>query len=155
MAAKRQPSTERRDEKTMADVTVTHVCDDRFQIETRGHVVLADQPRRDGVEVGPTPVELMVMALATCAAHYAVGYLRAHGVPSEALRVDCRWTMRPEPPRVGRVELVVTPPAGLDPAIRGGLLDAVDHCSVHNTLRQPPSVVVTLSGDVLSERAAG
>jgi putative redox protein len=53
----------------MAEVRVWHVCEDRFQIETRGHVVLADQPRSDGAEVGPTPVELMVMALAGCAAH--------------------------------------------------------------------------------------
>ncbi|MBC6445842.1 OsmC family protein [Actinokineospora xionganensis] len=120
--------------------------DDRFQIQTRGHVVLADQPRGDdGVEVGPTPVELFVMSLATCAAHYAAGYLRHQGLPQEDLRVECRWTMRADPPRVGRVELTVVAPVPLDADRTAALLAAVDHCTVQNSLRQPPEVRVAVA----------
>lgn len=99
----------------MAVVTPRHMCADRFRLQTRGHVVLADQPRSDGIAVGPTPVELMVMALAGCAAHYAVGYLREHGLPDADLRVDANWTMRPDPPRVGRAELTIAPPPRCHP----------------------------------------
>jgi putative redox protein len=129
-------------EEIMAAIAVTHVGEDRFQIETRGHVVLADQPRSDGMEVGPTPVELMVMALAGCAAHYAVGYLRERGLPEAKLGVDARWTMRADPPRVGTVELTVTPPGRLEPDEYAGMVAAVERCTVHNTLRQPPVVRV-------------
>lgn len=97
----------------MAAVTVTQVRGSGFRVETRGHAVLVDQPS-DGVELGPTPVELLVRSLASCAAHYAAGHLRRQGLPSEGLRVDARWGMRIDPPRVNRVELIITPPVHLE-----------------------------------------
>lgn len=125
----------------MAAIMVTQVRGSGFRVETRGHAVLVDQPS-DGVELGPTPVELLVMSLASCAAHYAAGYLRRHGLPDQGLRVDAQWGMRTDPPRVNRVELIITPPARLDAEHNAGMVAAVDGCTVHNTLRQPPAVSV-------------
>src|SRR6266545_1624795 len=121
----------------MAVVMVRHICDNQFRVETRGHAVVVDQPKAGGAEAGPTPVELLVMALAGCAAHYAVGYLRRQDLPYEGLRVDAQWGMRPDPPRVNRVELTITPPARLDAEWYPGMVAAVEGCTVHNTLRQP------------------
>lgn len=126
----------------MAAVTVVQVRGHGFRVETRGHAVLVDQPSGDGVELGPTPVELLVMSLASCAAHYAAGYLRRQGLPYEGLRVDAQWGMRTDPPRVNRVELIITPPVRLDAGHYAGMVAAVDECTVHNTLRQPPAVSV-------------
>lgn len=129
----------------MATISVTHLAGEKFQIETRDHVVLVDQPSEGGDEVGPTPVELLVMALTACAAHYAVGHLRARGLPAQGLTVTGRWSMRAAPARVGRVALTVTTPARLTDDQRQGLLEAVDHCTVHNTLRNPPLVEVAVA----------
>lgn len=136
----------------MAAVTVRHVCADRYWVETRGHVVVTDQPRANGVEMGPTPVELLVMALAACAAHYAVGYLREQGLPCDGLRVETEWTMRPDPPRIGRMELTVVPPVALDAELRAGMLAAVDRCTVHNTLREPPTVRIGVADEPAEHR---
>jgi uncharacterized OsmC-like protein len=124
----------------MATITVTHLCGDRFRAETRGHALLLDQPRRDGAEVGPTPLELTAMAVASCAAQYAVEYLRDRGLPWVGVEVECRWWLSAESDRIHRVELRVVPPAALRPEHHAGLLAAVDHCTVRNTLRQPPRV---------------
>ncbi|WP_158888135.1 OsmC family protein [Amycolatopsis anabasis] len=99
----------------MATVTVAHLADEKFRVETRDHLVLVDQPSDDGTEIGPTPVELLVMALSACAAHYGVAHLRSAGLPADGLAVRGRWSMRSDPPRVGRVELTVVLPAPLEP----------------------------------------
>ncbi|WP_216207291.1 OsmC family protein [Amycolatopsis aidingensis] len=126
----------------MAMVTVRHLADDKFRMETREHVVLADQPSGREDEAGPTPVELLVMALAACAGYYGVRNLRSQELPADGLTVRVRWSMRTEPARVGRVQLDVLVPAPLQPAQRDRLLAAIDRCTVHNTLRQPPRVEV-------------
>jgi uncharacterized OsmC-like protein len=123
-------------------VMVTHQRDQAFLVRTRQHTWYVDQPEC-GEELGPTPVELLVAALAACAAHYAVGFLRARGLPHEGLRIECHWTMRQQPPRLGRVVLSVHAPAKLT-RDRTGLLTAVEGCTVHNILRQPPDIAVTL-----------
>jgi len=129
----------------MATITVTHLAAEKFRIETRDHVVLVDQHGDDGTEIGPTPVELLVMALSGCAAHYAVGHLRAQGAPVDGLVVRGRWSMRAGPTRVGRVALTVVAPARLTAEQQDGLLAAIDHCTVHNTLRIPPLVEVQVA----------
>lgn len=129
----------------MAPITVTHLTEDKFRIETRDHVVLVDQPGDDGKEIGPTPVELLVMALSGCAAHYAVGHLRAQGLPAEGLVVRGRWSMRAGPTRVGRVALTVVVPTRLTAVQQDALLAAIDHCTVHNTFRIPPVVEVQVA----------
>ncbi|MFC5291299.1 OsmC family protein [Actinokineospora guangxiensis] len=126
----------------MAIICVTHLHRDRFLASTRGHPVLVDQP---GEDIAPSPVELCVVALATCAAHYAVGYLRERGEPECGVTVECRWSMRPDPPRVGRVRLAVRTPQPLSDEHRAGLLTAVDRCTVHNTLRMPPDIEVQVT----------
>lgn len=132
----------------MAAIEVRHLDADAFRIDIRGHRVLVDQPA-GGAEAGPTPLELFVASLASCAAHYAVGYLREHGLAHEGLRVECEWKLRAtQPARVSRLAMKVTLPATVPPAARTELLAAIDACTVHNSLRQPPEVVVALDEPV-------
>lgn len=135
----------------MASISVTEFDNDRFEIRTRNHTVLVDQPRADDVEVGASPVELMVMSLAGCAAYYAARYLRSNGLPHRGLRVDCHWNMRPNPARVARVQLTVVSPSELDSDHRDGMIAAVAHCTVTNTLNDPPKIDVIASSSVPSQ----
>jgi uncharacterized OsmC-like protein len=130
----------------MAVVTVKHVKNEIFQVHTRGHSVTVDQPDATCGECGPTSVELFVAAMASCAAHYAVSYLREHDLPYERLELQCRWNMRAAPARVHRIELRVHTPVQLDTEQHDGLLEAITHCTVHNTLREPPRVDVVAVG---------
>jgi organic hydroperoxide reductase OsmC/OhrA len=55
-----------------AKMTVHHLGADRFAIDIRGHQLVVDQPSESmDHEAGPTPTELFVAALASCAAHFA------------------------------------------------------------------------------------
>ncbi len=127
-------------------LTVTHMYEDAFEIDMRGHRLVVDQPvDAGGADLGPTPTELFLAGLASCVGFYAARYLRRHQLAADALQVDCDATMSQQPPaRVAAVRLRLT---GLPPMThqqRKVLLTVADHCTVHTSLRQPPNVRIEL-----------
>ena len=139
----------------MSDLRVTHLAGDRFELLVRGHRLVTDQPLGEGgSDQGPTPTELFVASLTTCVAFYAGRYLARHGFDRDGLRVDCDYTISADRPfRVSSVTLrLVTPP--LPENRRSALLAVVDHCTVHNSIRQPPEVRIALLDAAADARGA-
>ena len=119
---------------------------DRFLLQARGHTVTVDQPINDGgTDTAATPTELFVASLTGCVAYYAHRYLSRHELSAEGLAVETRYEMASRPARVGRLDVRITPPLDLPPAHRDRLLAVASHCTVHNTLEQPPQVTVRLA----------
>ncbi|GAA4093349.1 OsmC family protein [Actinomadura miaoliensis] len=128
----------------MNEITVIHRAGDAFAVLVRGHVICVDQPfALGGMDDGPTPVELFVASLAACAALHGRRHLRDHGIPADGLEVRGRFVMNAGArPHVARVDLSVRPPHGLSPMIVAGLRNAIDRCTVHNSLLDLPRITV-------------
>ncbi|MFE9095903.1 OsmC family protein [Streptomyces sp. NPDC007264] len=126
---------------------VTHVDADAYAVDVRGHRILVDQPTEaGGADSAPTPTELFAASLATCVAFYAGRYLHRHGLDRAGLRVRTEYTMATDrPARVAAVRVTVVPPPGLPDERRAALLAVASHCTVHNTLQQPPEVDIELA----------
>src|SRR5512132_2558633 len=131
----------------MPNLSVTHQSADRFELQVRGHRLLCDQPLADGgTDQGPTPTELFVASLAACVAFYARRFLARHHLDAAGLRVETDFTMSPDrPARVATITLRVLLPQPLEENRRRALLAVVNHCTVHNSIRTPPEVRVTLA----------
>jgi len=130
----------------MTTVRVAHKSDDLFEIDIRGHLVHVDQPVADGgSDAGPTPTELFVASLASCVAHYARRYLTRHQLPTDGLSVNADFAIAERPARVGRVDVTIAVPDGVPEERRAALLAVASHCTVHNTLAQPPEVTIELA----------
>lgn len=126
-------------------ITVNYEGGDRLRVEIRGHELNTDQPREDGGgDTAPTPTELFLGGLAACVAFYAERFLRRNGLPMAGLQVTCSYEWAENPHRVGEVRLTVDAP-GLTPQKRAAFERVVEHCTVHNTLRQPPNVSLKVS----------
>ena len=52
------------------------------------------------------------------------------------------------PARVASVQVTVTPPPGLSEQRRAALLAVASHCTIHNTLHQPPEIGIALEPSV-------
>ena len=130
-------------------ITVTHEHGDRMAIRIRGHDLVADQPISEGGDdAGPTPTELFVAGLAACVGFYAERFLRRHG-PDAGLTVTCDFAMSTDrPSRVVSVDLRIDVPWALRDDLREALHRAVDHCTVHNSLRTPPAVRIEIRDGV-------
>lgn len=125
---------------------VAHVEGDAYTVDVRGHQLMVDQPTdAGGRDTAPTPTELFAASLATCVAFYAGRYLHRHGLHRSGLRVRTEFTMAPDrPARVASVHVTVVPPPALSAQRHAALLAVASHCTVHNTLHQPPEITIDL-----------
>ncbi|MGW3361142.1 OsmC family protein [Streptomyces bungoensis] len=126
---------------------VAHVAGDAYTVEVRGHRIQVDQPAdAGGTDTAPTPTELFAASLATCVAFYAGRFLDRHDLPRSGLRVRAEFTMATDrPARVASLRVVIVPPPDLPEQRRAALLAVASHCTVHNTLEQPPRTVIELA----------
>lgn len=134
------------------NITVRHELRDRFRIAIRDHDLVVDQPAPHSDDAGPTPTELFVASLTACAGFYARRFLARHGLADGELAVDCSWEWAPDKTRVGAVAITVTVPMALSPELEAGLRRAIDHCTVHESLRTAPVVTyeIAAAGELAS-----
>ena len=129
-------------------MVVGHLGGDRFVVEVRGHTITVDQPvDAGGQDTAPTPTELFVAGLASCVAFYARRYLARHDLPTDGLAVSADYTLGGRPARVTDVAIRITPPPGLPVERRDAFLAVASHCTVHNTLHEPPTVDIILTAE--------
>jgi putative redox protein len=138
------------------DIAVTHVSGDRFAVQVRGHRLLVDQPVADGgQDAGPTPTELFTASLAACVGFYAERFLRRHGLEADRLRVDCHATMSTDrPARVAAITLRIGGLPELPSNRRDALLAVVEHCTVHNSIREAPKIAIGLAAPATAASAS-
>jgi len=112
----------------------------KFAAETRGHSVICDQPPDNGgADEGMTPPEFLLASLGTCAGFYAAQYLKARSLSQDGLHVKVFAEKAMQPARLGSFRIEVSVP-GLDARHEEGVLRAVRHCLIHNTLLNPPAI---------------
>jgi putative redox protein len=129
----------------MSTITVHHSGGDQFTIHTRIHTMMVDQPIAEGGDDdGPTPTELFVASLASCVAFYARRYLNRHDLPEQGLAVTASYELAQRPARVSDVRLSITLPHGVPIERREALLAVASHCTVHNSLTDPPRISIEL-----------
>jgi putative redox protein len=127
------------------EIKVTHLDQVRFAIQARNHTILCDQPvDNGGADAAMTPPELMLASLGSCAAFYAVQYLKARGLNLEGIEVSVTAEKLKQPARLGDFRIHVAYPALLTEEQKTGLMRSVHHCLIHNTLLTPPQVEIDL-----------
>lgn len=129
----------------MSHVTVSHEFGDRYYVAIRGHSLVTDQPvSAGGRDEGPTPTELFVASLASCAAFYVGRFLRHHR-PLTAFEVEADYTMtESQPNRVAAIELRVAIHDDVDEELRNAVDRVARHCTVHNSLVTPPEIRIAV-----------
>ena len=116
-----------------------------------GHELVFDQPATapGGEDRGPSPLDVMSVSIAACAHYFAAAYLFARGLSPEGLTVEASAEKERVPvSRIGRLELKVRVPTGLDERHLAGIERAIKSCPAYGTLLHPPSVVISIERTV-------
>jgi uncharacterized OsmC-like protein len=117
----------------------------RFEAESRGHKVVSDQPvENGGGDQAMTPPELLLASLGTCAAYYALQYLRIHKLPADDLTIGIDADKALNPARLGTFRIHVESQAASDPKHYEGIMRAVKKCLIHNTLMSAPQIEIDM-----------
>ena len=127
------------------EVKVTHLDGVRFSIHTRTHVIVCDQPEANGgQDSGMTPPELLLASLGSCAAFYAVEYLKTRHLAEHGVEVSVTAEKLRQPARLDCFQIHVACPVALSEEQTEGLMRSVRHCMVHNTLLALPEIEIEL-----------
>ena len=136
------------------EVTVEHLGAVQFQIKTRGHSIVSDQPADSGgFDEGMTPPELLLASLGSCAGYYAAQYLRKNKLATEGTRVRVTCEKAKDPvARMTNFVIEVDAPVELTKEQRKGLDQAIENCLVHNTLLHAPKISLKVAGLALASK---
>lgn len=140
----------------MLEVNVTHLDRVKFAVHSRTHSIICDQPAENGGEDnGMTPPEFLLASLGSCAAFYAVQYLKTRNLAENGVEVSVTADKLKQPSRIGNFRIVVKCPISLTEDQTDGLMRSVHHCLVHNTLLAPPEIKIELAfGKALLEHGS-
>ncbi len=128
------------------EIKVKHLDQVRFAIEARSHTIICDQPTDNGgADTGMTPPEFLLASLGSCAAFYAVQYLRTRNLDQQNVEVTVTAEKLKPPARLGNFRIQVNCPVQLTEEQTQGLIRSVHHCLVHNTLLNPPEIKIELA----------
>jgi putative redox protein len=127
------------------EIIVEHLGAVQFEIKARQHRVICDQPaENNGYDEGMTPPELLLASLGSCAAYYAVDYLKRNRIERDGVKIRVTAEKVKGPFRLDNFKIDVEVPAELDENQLKGLEDAVHRCLIHNTLLYPPKIEVAI-----------
>ena len=136
------------------EVTVEHLGSVQFEIRTRNHSIISDQPINDGgFDEGMTPPELLLASLGSCAGYYAAQYLRKNKLATEGTRVRVTCEKVKDPlARMTNFVIEVDAPVKLSDEQRKGVEESVEHCLVHNTLLHAPKIALKVARAVAAKK---
>ena len=124
------------------DLIVTLPGNRRVDALVGGRRIHTDQPRDNGGEdSAPSPFDLFLGSLGTCAGIFVQGFCARRGLPFEEIRIrqrvhfDAQGVMR-------GVELDIELPPGFPERYREPLIRSVDQCSVKRAIQAQPSFTV-------------
>ncbi len=127
------------------EVKITHLDQVKFAVHSRSHSIICDQPSENGgTDSGMTPPEFLLASLGSCAAFYAVQYLRTRNLDDRGVEVTVTAEKLKQPTRIGNFRIQVTCPVALTEEQEQGVMRSVHHCLVHNTLLNPPEIEIKL-----------
>lgn len=128
----------------MAEITISYANKCAFEAKIRNHSIRIDLPQNlQGTDTGPMPPELFVVGLASCMGYYALFYCRNNKVSFEGIKIEADYEKGTNPDRISKVSIKISIP-GLPEEHRKGVLKAVEHCLVHQSLIQKPEVNISL-----------
>jgi uncharacterized OsmC-like protein len=125
------------------------------RVQLGRHHLVFDQPASvsGGEDRGPSPLDVLGVAVAACAHYYAAAFLHGRGLATEGLRVDVEFEKDRAPsPRIGRLSMKVHLPPGLTERQLATVERAVKSCPAYGTLLHPPEVdlAIEVEGGVVS-----
>ncbi len=107
------------------------------------HVVHTDQAVEDGGEdAAPSPFQLFLAAIGTCAGVFVQGFCAKRQISSEGIRIVERPRLNPETGALVAVDLEIQVPPSFPEKYRDALVRVADKCSVKQAIQAQPKFEV-------------
>ena len=115
----------------------------RVDVEYRGFVIKTDQPTYQGGEGSePSPFDLFLASLATCAGYFVLAFCNKRGISTEKAGVVMSTTRNPETKMIENIYIEIQLPPTFPEKYKNAVINAVDNCAVKKHILNPPAFEV-------------
>jgi ribosomal protein S12 methylthiotransferase accessory factor len=113
--------------------------------------VTTDQsPQGGGAGSAPTPFELFLSSIGTCAGIYVLGFCRQRNLPTDGIRIIEHIHPNHITGLVEKIDLEIQIPPSFPQEYHSALIRSAELCKVKKTLEQPPQFeIVTKEVEVV------
>jgi ribosomal protein S12 methylthiotransferase accessory factor len=106
--------------------------------------ILSDQPERNGgTDAAPSPYELFLASLGTCAGFFALRFCQQRELPTEGLGLSLDLERNPETRRLDKIVMEIQLPEGFPDKYKKAIIRATEECAVKKVVLDPPIFEVT------------
>ncbi len=110
-----------------------------FEIKT-------DQPTQAGGDgTAPSPFDLFIASIGTCAGYYVLSYCHQHDLPTREIKILQHVHRDPISHMVDRIELAIKVPPDFPMKHADALIRSANLCAVKKHLEHPPAFETTLT----------
>ncbi len=128
------------------EITVDFPGGVRVDAQFDSFVVKTDQPVADGGEnSAPSPFDVFLASLATCAGFYVLGFCKRRGISSEGIRLIQKLERDSTTKMVSKIIMEIQLPQGFPEQYLSAVVRAAESCLVKKHLEKPPSFEVSTS----------
>ncbi|NLX10941.1 MAG: osmotically inducible protein OsmC [Chloroflexi bacterium] len=93
----------------------------------------------------PSPFNLFLASMGTCAGIYVLGFCQQRGLPTDGLRIIQRMSHNSQTRLIDRVELDIQLPPGFPEQYKAAVIRSAELCAVKKHLENPPAFDVYTS----------
>ena len=112
----------------------------RVDAHFKGFTIYTDQPP---VSSAPTPFDLFLTSIGTCAGIYVLGFCQQRGLPTEGIQIVQRMHTDLSTGMVSEIDIEIRVPATFPAKHYDSLIRSAELCKVKKHIHKPPKFNVT------------
>jgi putative redox protein len=108
-----------------------------------GHTIKTDQPlNSDGTNSAPSPFELFLASIGTCAGIYVKSFCDQRGIPSENIKIIQTSNYDKQTGLPANIKIDIQLPEDFPDKYRAAVINVAELCKVKKTIASPPKFEV-------------
>ena len=126
------------------DMQIYFPAGKRVYADYGGFTIETDQPVAGGGDASaPTPFDLFMASIGTCAGIFALGFMQQRGISTQGAGLQLTRHVAPDTGLTDKIDIELHLPPGFPDKYRAAVVNAMNLCTVKKHLHQPPEVEVT------------
>ncbi len=111
-----------------------------------GHIIRTDQPEKiGGTNTAPTPFDLFLAAIGTCAGIYVKSFCDMRKIPTEDIKIVQNADYNQETGLPTNIQIEIQLPESFPEKYINAVVNVAEQCKVKNTIKSQPKITVNTS----------
>jgi ribosomal protein S12 methylthiotransferase accessory factor len=128
----------------MSEMEISFPGGKKVAADWHGFEIMTDQPAAaGGAGSAPSPFDLFLASLGTCAGIFVLGFIQSRGLSTEGLKIVQSMDWDAEEHRMKKISFRVVLPRDFPDKYKAAAIKAAEQCLVKRTLHSPPEFEIT------------